>query len=546
MPSTPAPLRYGAALLCLAATLSAQDPLLSSNHSIVSPVVPGRFIVTYRSGVLPAMPHAHTLQREARLGMDVLQVIPAEAAATLRQLTQDPAVESVVADRYITAQALSVQAAPALSVVAAPTPATPSDTLYNSPHGWAVRQVGGFGDAKIPGPWSTTTGAGIRVAILDSGVDPNHPDLAPNLVLNLSDVDQSAATGIPTPCDDGSPIDQQGHGSWTASLAAAAIGPGTGMIAGVAPSASILNIKVMQRMPASPTAADPTGCNAGQAGGLLSWLIHGIQDAVANNAAIISMSLGAVVDVSTGDGAALQVLMNHVTHTAAQAGAVLIAAAGNDGINFDSPSAHRLVTLPAQSQDVLAIIAATNPACAENLTPGATCAAGPVTRPYYSNYGASLNALAAPGGSYPSQAGPNSASGWIYGACSNGLTSTLSGPPSDSAHSYGCFGLGHAQYIQVMGTSAAAPLAAGAAALLRAAHPNWSPAAVIDALRGAAVPTSHPARSPAQRSVTSYPGSHLALHPILHTLRQLFNLFRPLDHVQRHHIFGRLGNVFVQ
>jgi subtilisin family serine protease len=50
----------------------------------------------------------------------------------------------------------------------------------------------------------------------------------------------------------------------------------------------------------------------------------------------------------------------------------------------------------------------------------------------------------------------------------------------------GCFGLGHAQYVQAMGTSASAPLAAGVAALVMAAHPNWSAAAVLAALRSGA------------------------------------------------------------
>jgi lantibiotic leader peptide-processing serine protease len=451
----------------------------------LGPTVPGRFLVTYRAGAIPATAEARTqaagatiVRRHETLGIAIVQTSAANAAQVRTQLTADPTVASVVQDRIVSAHSLQVR--PAATSAALP------DALYNSPQGWAVRQVGGFGTAAAPGPWNSTTGAGIRIAILDSGVDATHPDIAPNLALNLSEIDQSAATGLPSACDDGSAQDQTGHGTWTASLAAAAMGPQTGLVAGVAPSATILNIKVLERTPATTTStADPTGCNAGQASGLLSWVLAGIEDAVKNGANIISMSLGTLIDITTGDGAGLQATFNQVTHAAANAGVILIASAGNDGFSLAN---QRYIELPAQSRDVLAMLASTNPACAENLTANATCAPGPVTLPYYSNSGAPLNALAAPGGSYP--AGPNAdttqPSGWIWGACSNGIPSTLSGAPTDSAHSFGCFGLGHTGYVQAMGTSASAPLAAGAAALVLAANPTWTAAQVVAALRSSA------------------------------------------------------------
>jgi lantibiotic leader peptide-processing serine protease len=461
--------------------LAIRIPVQIQAQSPIGAAVPSRYIVTYRNGILPADAAARAastgaklLQRHELFGIAIMQSSSAAALAA------DPAVQSIVQDRIVLAHSLST--------AAAPTAATNADTLYYSPQGWAVQAVGGFGDnpaTRTLGPWNLTKGAGVRIAILDSGVDASHPDIAPNLALNLSEIDQSP-NGLPSACDDGTPQDQQGHGTWTASLAAGALGPNTGLIAGVAPQATILNIKVLERLPAAPTQADPTGCIAGEASGLLSWVIQGIEDAVRNHADIISLSLGTLVDITTGDGAGLQATFDSVTHAAFSAGTILIASAGNDGFSLAN---QRYVELPAQSRDVVAIVASTNPACAENLAAGAICASGPITLPYYSNSGAPLNALAAPGGDYPEGPASNPAlsSGWIYGACSSGKPGTLDGPPSDPQHSLGCFNLGHTAYVQAMGTSASAPLAAGAAALILAANPSWNPAAVMAALRNSAI-----------------------------------------------------------
>jgi lantibiotic leader peptide-processing serine protease len=328
-------------------------------------------------------------------------------------------------------------------------------------------------------------GKGVRIAILDSGVDQAHPDIAPNLTLNLSEVDETA---YPSTCDDGTPQDQEGHGTWTASLAAGAIGPGTGQVIGVAPEATILNIKVLQRMPATISGdTNPADlCESGQASGLLSWVMQGIEDAITNRADIVSLSVGVTADLTTGDGAGLLATFNQITYAAAQANIVLVASAGNDGIDLSNP---RYVELPAQSRDVLALVASTNPACAQNTTTGATCTPGPISLAYYSNFGAPLNALAAPGGSYP--AGGNTAvTGWIRGACSAGIPNTIDGLPTDATHSFGCFNRGHTQYVEAMGISASAPLAAGVAALLRAAHPDWSAATVVSSMRSSAISTA--------------------------------------------------------
>jgi subtilisin family serine protease len=486
-----------------------------------------RYLVLYRNATIPgdaesriASAGAHLTGRNEHFGIAAVQSTSQDDATTLRRLAAQPNVDYVLHDRIVSAHRLRLQGITPSSLGVdlagqTPTPTTPIgrlpthgpvhtspppiqappppppppyDTYYNTPQGWAVQQVGGYGN-NIPGgpahgPWDATMGKGVRIAIIDSGVDQTHPDIAPNLALNMTEVDQTA---YPSVCDDGSPQDQTGHGTWTASLAAAALGPGTGQVIGVAPAATILNIKVLQRMPASITGdTNPADqCEAGEASGLLSWVMQGIEDAITNRADVISLSIGATADLTTGDGAGLLAAFNRITYAAEQANIVLVASAGNDGFDLSNP---RYVELPAQSRGVLAIVASTNPACAQNTTPGATCAPGPVTLAYYSNYGAPLNALAAPGGSYP-DGGDTTVSGWIRGACSSGKPNTLDGLPTDSAHSYGCFNLGHTAYVQAMGTSASAPLAAGVAALLRAAHPDWTADQVVTTIRNSAIPT---------------------------------------------------------
>lgn len=499
---------FAVAVLALRARqVWAQSSAPANVSSPLGAPIAHRFLVTYAEdgSTVTATARAKTAAGTVP-GARLLRVYPTSGISAvttdgtvddtivMAELRAQPGVVAVVHDYIVSAHALRVRSVTRSIIGVGAAPVAAYDTYYNgSPWGWAVRAAGGLGlgiaGGTTAGPWNTTLGTGIRIAILDSGVDPNHPDIEPNLVMNLSEIDQTSATGMPSACDDGSPVDQQGHGTWTASLAAAAMGAGTGQTVGVAPQASLLNIKVLERMPDASSAASDTAtqCETGEASGELSWVLQGIEDAVANHADVISLSLGALIDLDTGEGAGLQATFDRATQAAFSAGAVIVASAGNDGLELSNP---RYIELPAQSRDVLAVVASTNPACAENLSPGAQCVSGPVTLSYYSNHGAALNAIAAPGGSYPtatSNSTTTTVSGWIVGACSSGLANTTDGAPGNAGHSFGCFNLGHTQYVSAIGTSASAPLVAGAAALIRAANPSWTPAQVVDALRSRAL-----------------------------------------------------------
>ena len=211
-----------------------------------APIVPGRYIVVYRNAAIPgdaeARVHAagaRILRRDERLGMASVQALvnphPLHAEAgsqsltddshTMRLLAAEPNVKYVLHDRIVTADRLTLKPvirATFSVIIGSTTHLQTYDSFYtSSPQGWAVRQVGGYGGnvagGPARGPWNSTMGDGVRIAILDSGVDETHPDIAPNLALNLSEINQA---DYPSACDDGTPQDQDGHGTSAASLAA--------------------------------------------------------------------------------------------------------------------------------------------------------------------------------------------------------------------------------------------------------------------------------------------------------------------------------------
>lgn len=176
-------------------------------------------------------------------------------------------------------------------------------------------QQWGLAKIQAESAWGTTRGDGITVAVLDTGVAFDHEDLAGqsagSFTCLAADPCQAAPTG-----DDG------GHGSWVAGIVAGNTGNSTG-IAAVAPGARILSVKVL--------GADGTGD--------LADVIRGVRFAADNGARIINLSLGPEVGLVCnllpllcGDPAAEKAQFQDALNHAASKGAIVVAAAGNDGV----------------------------------------------------------------------------------------------------------------------------------------------------------------------------------------------------------------------
>ncbi len=170
----------------------------------------------------------------------------------------------------------------------------------------------------VPAAWRSSLGAGVTVAVLDSGVDPD-----------VSDLDGSVITGpdyTGTHTSPSSP-DWGMHGTWMASLIAGhghGAGGASGVI-GIAPRSRILSIRVI------PDRADPHygSYQREQEARIQQALADGIDYAVSHGARVISMSIG----YSAPSRAVRAALLNAYDH-----GAVLLASAGNSGSQAGAPS----------------------------------------------------------------------------------------------------------------------------------------------------------------------------------------------------------------
>ena len=173
----------------------------------------------------------------------------------------------------------------------------------------------GVAQIKAPAAWDSSRGKAINVAVLDTGIDFMHPDLAPNFKGGVSCVPGETL------------MDGNRHGTHCAGTIAAAIN-GAGVV-GVAPAASLYGVKVLS--------------NSGS--GNWSWLIAGIDWCIKNRMRVLSMSLG---------GATAPTALEAMCNAAFNKGLLLVAAAGNSGPGMGT------VGFPGKYNSVIAVSAIDN------------------------------------------------------------------------------------------------------------------------------------------------------------------------------------------
>ncbi len=306
---------------------------------------------------------------------------------------------------------------------------------------WGYSQAAGNTFGVAPGVLADN----VKIAIIDTGVDTTHPDLAGKVVYQATYVGGFQGNTV---------HDNNGHGTNVAGIAAGATNNAFGFV-GAGFNAQIMAYRVF---------ADPApGCTgtACETSASTADIDLAINDAVARGAKVISLSLGSAPSgtCATDPGEAPE---RTVIANAVNAGVVVVAAAGNES----NPK----LDCPGGDAGVIAV-------GASNLTDTGIGTA--VTGEHiasYSNYDAtSPNAwgVTAPGGD-PSGSSDADFYHWIEGM----WTSTAADGSSTTACAADIFGESGNCRILIAGTSQATPHVSGIVALMLGAHPGLAPALV--------------------------------------------------------------------
>ena len=268
-----------------------------------------------------------------------------------------------------------------------------------------------------PEAWATgNVGQGVRVAIIDTGIDDTHPEMQGRVdrLRSIAFTPNQFAGSCGAPCPTWG--DDNSHGTHVASIVAS----NAFRTASIAPGASLIAVKVLNK----------------DGAGTFGAIIAGILYATNVGADIINLSLGAYFPKNAPGGGQLNGALAKAVDYAVSHGVFVVAAAGND-------ADRNFVSAPAQSGAAFAV-SATGPIGQVNFDQLA----------FYSDFGLSGPAVAAPGGNFlPGPPPVIDVRDWVLGPCSR---QSLEFPECAT----GIF------YIFAVGTSAASPHAAGVAALV--------------------------------------------------------------------------------
>ncbi len=389
----------------------------------VSPVLRGLSATHTVRSAGPVVPDALLYPEARAVGLDrwiLIEVDPAAGfPAVAARLRSTFGVEAVEQDR----QAITLTVAPNDSLFTknwghGNTATFPSFSFGTLLH--TGPNVGTIGfDANVQGGWAAPAGFGsasVVVAILDTGVDPTHPDL-------------SQVAGYDYHDNDANPADTQGHGTACAGVAAG-IANNTRGVAGSAGGCKIMPLRISD------------GSTF-----FLSAMINAINYAATNGAEVASFSL---------EVGRVQSIADALT-AAEAAGVVLVAATGNNnGSVLPFPANHpKVIAVGAASPCASRKRSSNNPGL---VNPGVTTDSLGVSCDNETFWGSTWG-VAVPN---------DSAAVDILGPTML-PTTDIQGAGGFTANGYNDF---------FNGTSCATPYVAGVAALIRSQHPTWTPAQV--------------------------------------------------------------------
>ncbi|MGC5583120.1 S8 family serine peptidase [Ornithinimicrobium sp. W1665] len=401
------------------------------------------YIVVSNGGSLPA----RFEQQVQRAGGTVTTAHPFGVAV----VEAGPSFRGVAGTSTVVDSGFDVDLGPRVALEARPENLPPAsgndDTLFDLQ--WGHVPVGAV-EAWEAG----VRGAGVRVAVLDTGFDLDHPDLAPNIDLALSRdfTDEGLQYTLADPFS---------HGTHVAGTIAAADN-GIGVI-GVAPEAELVLVKVLED----------------EGSGAFEDIFAGIRHATEVDADVINMSLGTVIPRNAAGNEVTQLAnaMNRAITYAHQQGTTVVVSAGNEAQDLDGDG--NLVRFMTSSPHAIGISAYAPVGWLSDFWDGTFLV--PTT---YTNYGTSMVDFSGPGGdtAYPGEENCTVAGltrpCWVFDlvfSTGSSLDPTV------------------ASYYWSGGTSMAAPHAAGVAALIISEHGgDMKPAQVEREMRLRAIDAGKP------------------------------------------------------